>query len=219
MNKKKIVIFGDSLVCGMGVKQGECYGEILGKIYKSEILLKGMPGATIKDGLTRFNSVRAENSKCIILAFGLNDVQVRMPFEKIMSKLPIRFSKITRATRKWYLSTFRGYTKVTIDKYVLLLLELIKVIRRECGMRTDILLCTPTPINEFLFPGTMENLREIQKSIVGIGIKYDVQVIDIFRVLSEHKIDDILLEDGKHLNSYGHKIVAGYICSYLDEWE
>lgn len=217
MHKKKIVIFGDSLVCGMGISQEECYGEILKTIYKSEILLEGIPGATIKDGLAQFNNIRIENPKGIILAFGLNDVQVRMPFEKSLSKLPNRFSKKIKAIRKWYLSTFWGYTKVSIEEYKMVLLELIAAIKHEFGAGIDILICTPTPINTILFPGTMANLWEIKKSIIGIGKRYNVQVVDVFEVLSKYKIEDILLEDGKHLNPYGHKIVAGCISSYLEE--
>ncbi|MES3030858.1 MAG: GDSL-type esterase/lipase family protein [Patescibacteria group bacterium] len=74
-----VVAFGDSLVKGVGATEGNDFITLLSDKINTPILNLGVSGETSLQGLSRVDSVIAENPGTVILLFGGNDYLRKVP--------------------------------------------------------------------------------------------------------------------------------------------
>lgn len=76
-----IVMFGDSLVEGVGATEGNTLPELLSKKIGKDVINMGVRGQTSSQGLARINSVIDMDPKVVIVLFGGNDYLHQVPLE------------------------------------------------------------------------------------------------------------------------------------------
>lgn len=76
-----VVMFGDSLVEGVGATHGHTLPELLSKRVHTPIVNMGIKGQTSSQGLARINSVIDLDPKVVMVLFGGNDYLHDMPLE------------------------------------------------------------------------------------------------------------------------------------------
>lgn len=76
-----IVMFGDSLVEGVGATEGNTLPELLSKKLGKEVINMGIRGQTSAQGLSRINTVIDKDPKVVIVLFGGNDYLHQVPRE------------------------------------------------------------------------------------------------------------------------------------------
>lgn len=74
-----VVMFGDSLVEGVGATAGNTLPEQLGKLMGTKILNYGVSGDTTRDGLVRLDEAVAQHPKVVIVLLGGNDFLKKIP--------------------------------------------------------------------------------------------------------------------------------------------
>jgi acyl-CoA thioesterase I len=82
-----IVVFGDSLVYGVGSTQGEDFVSVLENISGEGIVNLGVSGDTTADGLKRIDGVLKENPKVVMVLLGGNDFLRKVPIETTFENL------------------------------------------------------------------------------------------------------------------------------------
>lgn len=92
-----IVMFGDSLVEGVGATDGNTLPEQLGRKLEVSIVNYGVSGNTTRDGLLRLDDAVAENPRVAIVLLGGNDFLKKIPraetfqnLEKIVTAFQIQ---------------------------------------------------------------------------------------------------------------------------------
>jgi acyl-CoA thioesterase-1 len=76
-----IVMFGDSLIEGVGASAGNTLPELLSKKIGEEVINMGIQGQTSSQGLARINSVIDKDPKVVMVLFGGNDYLHGVPQE------------------------------------------------------------------------------------------------------------------------------------------
>lgn len=82
-----VLMFGDSLVEGVGATAGNTLPEQLGKSIGISILNYGVSGDTTRDGLARLGPALKENPKVAIILLGGNDFLKKIPREETFQNL------------------------------------------------------------------------------------------------------------------------------------
>lgn len=82
-----VLMFGDSLVEGVGATAGNTLPDQLGKLLGTEILNYGVSGDTTRDGLARLGPALKENPKVAIVLLGGNDFLKKIPREETFQNL------------------------------------------------------------------------------------------------------------------------------------
>ncbi len=82
-----IIMFGDSLVGGVGATVGKTLPEQLGRLAGVTIANYGVSGDTTRDGLARLPSALAENPRVVLILLGGNDFLKKIPREEIFANL------------------------------------------------------------------------------------------------------------------------------------
>ena len=82
-----IIMFGDSLVYGVGATQGKNLPALLSKKIKKEIHNMGIPGTTSAQGLLRIKSVLKHNPRVVMVLFGGNDYLQEVPIEETFKNI------------------------------------------------------------------------------------------------------------------------------------
>ncbi len=84
---KTIVAFGDSLVEGVGATTANDFVSLLSKLISKPIINMGVAGNTSADGLTRVESVNAQDPKVVLVLFGGNDYLRKIPIEETFKNI------------------------------------------------------------------------------------------------------------------------------------
>ena len=188
----KILIFGDSIVFGRGVKKNQSWPSLLVHYFdqydnkNSLVFNLGIPGETSTSLLDRFDQEclarisQQDDSSIIVISIGLNDAKaINQPrnfqtklttFEKNLSGLVDLAQKYTKNI------IFIGCTKVD-EKQVMI--ERIFFLNR--------------------------NVRIFNKTIKKICFKRKLQYVPIFEEWSKIEYRSLLDKDGIHPNEKGHK--------------
>ncbi|MBP9698337.1 MAG: arylesterase [Candidatus Moranbacteria bacterium] len=82
-----VLMFGDSLVEGVGATAGNTLPDQLGKSIGISILNYGVSGDTTRDGLARLSPALKENPKVAIILLGGNDFLKKIPREETFQNL------------------------------------------------------------------------------------------------------------------------------------
>jgi len=82
-----VIMFGDSLVEGVGATAGNTLPEQLGKLTGAKILNYGVSGNTTRDGLARLDEALAVSPKVAIVLLGGNDFLKKIPREETFQNL------------------------------------------------------------------------------------------------------------------------------------
>ena len=82
-----VVMFGDSLVEGVGATSGNSLPEQLGKKLGTKILNYGVSGDTTRNGLARLDEARAIHPRMVIILLGGNDFLKKIPREETFRNL------------------------------------------------------------------------------------------------------------------------------------
>lgn len=82
-----ILVFGDSLVEGVGSTKGHDFPRLLAAGLGEPVLNFGVAGDTTQDGLDRLSEARKENPKLVILVLGGNDFLQKVPREQTFANL------------------------------------------------------------------------------------------------------------------------------------
>lgn len=77
-----ILVFGDSLVSGVGASEGKSFVSLLGVSLKRPILNLGVPGDTTQSGLTRIGESLELKPDIVLILLGGNDALKNIPKEK-----------------------------------------------------------------------------------------------------------------------------------------
>ncbi len=82
-----VLMFGDSLVEGVGATVGETLPDQLGRLLKVPVLNYGVSGDTTRDALLRLDQAVAEKPKIAIILLGGNDFLRKIPREETFINL------------------------------------------------------------------------------------------------------------------------------------
>lgn len=82
-----VLMFGDSLVEGVGATVGETLPDQLGRLLKVSVLNYGVSGDTTRDALLRLDQAVAEKPKIAIILLGGNDFLRKIPREETFTNL------------------------------------------------------------------------------------------------------------------------------------
>lgn len=82
-----IVVFGDSLVEGIGSERGGGFVSMLAERLDTNIVNMGVGGNTTADGLARLNEVQKKDAGTVIILLGGNDAIRRVPLEETFQNL------------------------------------------------------------------------------------------------------------------------------------
>ena len=82
-----IVAYGDSLVEGYGVNEGEAFSYVLSERIGEEIINLGESGNTTVDGLTRIRELESYEPRLVIILLGGNDSIKKLPPEQTFDNL------------------------------------------------------------------------------------------------------------------------------------
>lgn len=82
-----ILMFGDSLVEGVGATEGKSLPEQLGRLMEVPILNYGVSGDTTRDALKRLPDALEQNPKGVIIVLGGNDFLKKIPREETFQNL------------------------------------------------------------------------------------------------------------------------------------
>jgi acyl-CoA thioesterase I len=89
-----IVIFGDSLVAGVGASKGNDLASILSKKIGEPIENFGISGDTTEQGLSRIDTVLERKPRITIVLLGGNDFLRKVPIEETFSNLRTIIDKL-----------------------------------------------------------------------------------------------------------------------------
>lgn len=87
MNTGPVLMFGDSLVEGVGASVGQTLPDQLERLLKVPVLNYGVSGDTTRDALLRLNQAVAEKPKIAIILLGGNDFLRKIPREETFTNL------------------------------------------------------------------------------------------------------------------------------------
>ncbi len=82
-----VLMFGDSLVEGVGATVGNTLPDQLGRLLGTKILNYGVSGDTTREGLMRLGPALKENPKVAIVLLGGNDFLKKIPREETFQNL------------------------------------------------------------------------------------------------------------------------------------
>jgi len=82
-----VIMFGDSLVEGVGATAGKTLPEQLGRLVGVTIVNYGMSGDTTREGLARLETAVAMNPKVVMVLLGGNDFLKKIPREETFENL------------------------------------------------------------------------------------------------------------------------------------
>ncbi len=82
-----IVAFGDSLVAGVGAREGSDFVTLLSRKINEPIIQAGVSGNTTADGLARVDEVLLKNPRMVILLLGGNDYLRRISKEETFANI------------------------------------------------------------------------------------------------------------------------------------
>ncbi len=82
-----ILMFGDSLVAGVGATPGNDLPSAVGKLVGVPVLNYGVSGDTTRDGLARLDTAVAENPKVALVLLGGNDFLQKIPRAETFANL------------------------------------------------------------------------------------------------------------------------------------
>lgn len=87
MNTGPVLMFGDSLVEGVGASVGQTLPDQLERLLQVPVLNYGVSGDTTRDALLRLNQAVAEKPKIAIILLGGNDFLRKIPREETFTNL------------------------------------------------------------------------------------------------------------------------------------
>lgn len=82
-----VIMFGDSLVEGVGASTGQTLPDQLGRLLKVPVLNYGVSGDTTRDGLMRLDGALAEHPRVVLILLGGNDFLKKIPREETFANL------------------------------------------------------------------------------------------------------------------------------------
>lgn len=82
-----VLMFGDSLVEGVGASAGQTLPDQLSRLLKSPVLNYGVSGDTTRDALLRLNQAVAQKPRIAIILLGGNDFLKKIPREETFANL------------------------------------------------------------------------------------------------------------------------------------
>lgn len=208
--KEVIVVFGDSIVEGFLVPKDRCFVSLLQKKLPYKIIKNyGKTGNTTIDALNRIEELLKEKPNNVIISFGINDVQLRLPrIEKLISLYKLNFLKPVRV----FLLNYIGKPKLTLSQYKENLHKIISTLKDK-GISATLL--TTTRVRDDIHPRTNNSLRKCDSIIKELANETGAKVIDISKNF-ENNLS--LLIDPKHPNEEGHRIIAEEIFTELKKY-
>lgn len=199
MKNKNIILFGDSIFCGVGASaRSKGCGCSLRKEFSGKVLIKAKPGETSKDAIDRIKKdvLDQKDFEVVIILFGNNDCRIDKQHTPLVS--PENFG-----------------------------LNLSKLINQIKGINTVPMLCNLQPIDSesFFRMYGRERYKGFEYSPYEWHEKYSkicdqvskdtkTTLIDIRKALIKYE-KDIIAQDGLHPNDKGHQIIKETLIEYL----
>lgn len=186
--KSKIVLLGDSLTFGYGVRKAESWAYKLSKNISAEIINKGVNGDTTVGMLDRYyDDVKVYNPTHLLILAGTNDLLTG----RSVSVVKHNISELIKESK-----CNIGHIYIGIPP----------CIKKEMACK----LFGPSPFYEYCTK-SLPNLRqELITLCNGNSLKY----VDLFTV-TKNNISNNIFIDGIHFNSLGNSILLSCILSVI----
>jgi len=169
-----IIAFGDSLVYGTGSTSGNDLFSLVGKETGVNVINKGVPGETTRDGLARFDSdVLNNDPKVVIILMGGNDYLQKVPQEETFTNLEMMIKKTQDTGAAVVLVGVRG--GVFVDKFAAEYERLAKTYRTGY---------VPNILSQVLFNRSLM-YDSIHPNDKGYRIIYNSVALELQKVLEE----------------------------------
>lgn len=238
----RIVILGDSIAAGLGVK-GKCYGDLIKTYLKenygdAEIINYAGSAMQLKESMNYLVEIIKLQPDLIIIAHGITEAIIR-PNDSALKFMPIRWRKAGWMDRRpYYSKSLRKRIVQRIESEIRwrtknLLIKLsggitwgdkiefeenLRNILNQIisNSKTKVILMSHTSINDKYFPGSLDSLNEyknITKSVCSSFNSNQVHFCDVSNVC--YKWDDYL-DDHFHPNYLGHKKIAKSIIDKVE---
>ena len=237
----RIVILGDSIAAGLGVK-GACYGDLISEVFiragKSvELRNLAHTGFQISDSLLLLPEVKTFAPDFVIIAHGITEAIIR-PVPSSMRFIPGRWRQLgwldprpffsrrlwkriyhqTESSLRWrikvhLIKTYGGFTLTSADEFQHILSETVEMLLQQTS--ANIILLTQTGVDERFYPGSLSSLnlyRQCMENIVSGSRTEKVRLCNVTHLLREWSD---YFEDHFHPNVAGHAKIAEAIYAIL----
>ncbi len=191
---ERIICFGDSITAGRNTADGHRWTSLLQNALDTvapsrfEVLNRGIGGQTTYDGLLRIDAdvLTPLEGGWVLIEFGLNDASV--PPKRSINRCPI--------------TVFTPYLE-----------EIIRMVRKEKGKPV---LLTNHPIRQRTVKEAPQgnrrpyhtNFKPYQPAIRELAAQTRTPLIDLEKALANVPLEELLVEDGIHLNTSGNRHYA-----------
>ena len=231
MQELKIIVLGDSIAAGLGVKN-QCYADLL----RTNLERSGRQTALINLACTAFQitdsqkllpQVAAENPNFVIIAHGITEAIIR-PVPAAMRYVPRRWRTIgwldprpyysRRLTKRlvqriesaarWRLKAhlirrFGGETLLALSDFERQLADTLEWLLQKTS--AQIILVTHNGIDERFYPGSKTSLDDYGQCVKKSGICPRIGVCDVSQTLTQWSD---YFADHFHPNAAGHTKIA-----------
>jgi len=223
-----MVILGDSIVAGWGLRKEEGYPALLSRRLAPlgwQVINAGVPGETIVQGALRYDrDVATHQPNLVLLAFGLNDgCPVRNASDRWREQLLI--SRLLGCERAWLRLSRRlpwrhrepppGRPRTRPALFKGTLARLARHSRR-LGAKVCLLSLTPVDGLRLPWPGQWESYRRFQAIIAGVARREGLSCLDLWSD-GEPAFDgdSMWVADGVHLQAAGARWLADRVHAHL----
>jgi len=232
LHQPKVIVLGDSVAMGWGVKQQEAFPQVLEKKTKLRTLNMGIASFGTAREMIFLNRAQVDNLRYLIIQYDHNDLNENKIMYEHKGNLPIsqeQYFEYVEQHQKVYRNYFPGKYSIIFFKYLYGLLKehFVKVSLSDEG-----LISLEDEVNYFLYAlvhGTSHDLSSVQFFVVadeGFNlqlqkkIKSDEYPPYIQSIISLNKVDPTVedyfyyLDD--HWTAKGHKDLADRLVSTIN---
>lgn len=229
-DQRRVVVLGDSIAAGWELPPGAAWPEQLQTLLHAagtwRVINAGIPGETAAQGLARTaRDVNAWQPHVVLIAFGLNDgqeVTQRSPADRWRAERVAYGAMTGHGSTLWpYLRAQLNLrpsgadpgtdlpTRLPLETYQAAVRAIVDSVRQaQPEARVAFLTLTPVDTRGAQSPSQRLTYAAYASALAATAVQVGVPVIDVYTPLVQDAADRVFLEDGIHLTSYGHQLVA-----------
>lgn len=237
-DQRRVVVLGDSIAAGWELPPGAAWPEQLQALLPGtntwRVINAGIPGETAAQGLARTaRDVNAWQPHVVLIAFGLNDgqqVPQRSPADRWRAERVAYGTMTGRESVLWRHLQARltrrrpaanagtgPQSRLPREDYQAALRAIVDSVRQaQPEARVAFLTLTPVDTRGAQSPSQRLTYAAYAAALASTAVQVGVPVIDIYTPLMQDAADRVFLEDGIHLTSYGHQLVADAVYGRRD---